>query len=135
MTPDYRRTLRRLTDGTLDPAAFGHRDHVGVAYEALQQGDFFEATGRVAAGIRALAARAGAPDKFNATITWAFMSLIAERMLTSDCAGAEDFIRRNPDLSDGSVLARWYSKRRLTSDHARAVALLPDIPEPRQVRA
>ena len=134
MTPDYRRTLRHLADGTLDPAAFGHRDHVGVAYEALRQGDFFEATGRVAAGIRTLAERAGAPEKFNATITWAFMSLIAERMLTSDCADADDFIRDNPDLSDGSVLARWYSKQRLTSDLARAVALLPDRPAPEQGR-
>lgn len=128
MTPDHGRTLRSLMDGTLAPADFGHRDHVGVAYEALRQGDFFDAACRVASGIRSLTERAGVPGKFNATITWAFLSLIAERMGTTEHTDAEDFIRRNPDLGNGSALSPWYSRARLTSDLARSVALLPDRP-------
>ncbi len=128
MTPDYRQALRDLTCGTLDPADFSHRHHIGVAYEALQQGDFFDAARQVAAGIRALTERAGVPDKFNTTVTWAFLSLIAERMRTTAHADAADFIRRNPDLGSGAALDPWYSKPRLSSALARSIALLPDKP-------
>lgn len=128
MPVNYREKLSRLTDGRLTPAEFGHTDHIGVAYEALLQSDFFDAAARVAAGIRTLADQAGVPEKFNATITWAFTSLIAERMHTTGHQDAADFIRRNPDLDRGTALAQWYSPERLSSDLARSVALLPERP-------
>jgi len=115
-------------DGSLDPAAFGHRDHIGVAYEMLTHYDFFEALHRYATGIRALAERAGAPDKFHATITLAFISLIAERMSATGFSDAEAFVAANPDLCAPGVLAGWYSQGRLTSAVARRVALLPERP-------
>ena len=126
MPDSYAAKLDRLVAGTLAPEDFKHRDHIGVAYEALARNDFFEAAAQVAAGIRSLAARAGQAEKFNATITWAFLSLIAERMGTSARGDAADFIARNPDLVDGALLARLYSRPRLSSDLARSVALLPD---------
>lgn len=128
MSPDYFGKLRALGTGTLDPGEFSHLDHIGVAYEALSRHDFFEAASGVASGIRGLAEKAGAPDKFNATITWAYLSLIAERMRTTEHSGAADFIARNPDLADRGVLSPWYSKGRLTSDLARSTVLLPDQP-------
>lgn len=128
MKTSYLEKLQRLTGGNLDPEDFTHTDHVGVAYEALARSDFFHAAAQVARGIQALARRAGTPDKFNATITWAFMSLIAERMETTEHLSAEDFIERNPDLVCKSALTPWYSKQRLKSDLARSVALLPDMP-------
>lgn len=118
--------LEALTSGNLDPDSFRHRDHIGVAYEALSRHDFFEAAARVASSIRRLAEKAGAPEKFNATITLAFMSLIAERMATTVYCDAEDFIVRNPDLACGGVLKPWYSDQRLKSDLARSILLLPD---------
>lgn len=128
MSPDYFGKLRALGAGTLDPGDFSHLDHIGVAYEALSRHDFFEAASGVAAGIRGLAERAGASDKFNATITWAYLSLIAERMRTTEHSGAVDFIMRNPDIVGPGALAPWYSKQRLTSDLARSTVLLPDQP-------
>ena len=128
MHPDYREKLRRLTDGSLAPADFSHADHIGVAYEALSANDFFAAAEMIASAIRALTERAGVPGKFNATITLAFLSLIAERMATTDHTDAASFIERNADLASGAALAPWYSKRRLSSDLARSVALLPDRP-------
>ena len=112
----------------LDPGAFPHRDHVGVAYEMLRSYDFMEASARYAEGLRVLAARAGAPDKFNATITLAFLSLIAERMRTTEHADYDGFIVRNPDLLSKDVLQKWYAPARLRSDLARSVFLLPDPP-------
>ena len=129
MAPDYFGKLQRMVAGTLDPGEFGHLDHVGVAYEALARHEFYDAAGIIASGIRNLAERAGAPDKFHATITWAFLSLIAERMQTTEHDSAADFIRRNPDIGNGSALAPWYTDQRLKSDLARSIALLPDIPQ------
>ncbi len=122
----YRAKLTKLLAGTLDPAGFSHLDHVGVAYEALARHDFFHAAAHVASGLQDVAGRAGAPEKFNATITWAFLSLIAERMATTDHLNAEEFISRNPDLAGGAALSPWYSQGRLKSAVARTVALLPD---------
>ena len=47
----------------LDPAAFDHADHVGVAYEMLQRYSFIEATTRYLAGIQKLATAAGAAGR------------------------------------------------------------------------
>lgn len=124
---DYARQLDELINDTLDAGAFRHVDHIGVAYEALERHVFFDALHIVAKGITKAAARAGATDKFNATITAAFMSIIAERMEKGAYDGAQDFIDRNPDLVSCAPLKGLYSRDRLVSDQARRVALMPDL--------
>ena len=123
----YARQLDELVAATLDASAFRHVDHIGVAYEALMQHSYFDALHLVATGIDRVATKAGATDKFNATITGAFMSLIAERMEARACYNVQEFIDRNPDLTTGAPLKMLYSPARLTSDQARRVALLPDL--------
>ena len=56
------------------------------------------------------------------------MSLIAERMGQNAYTNAQDFIDRNPDLATGAPLRAMYSQARLSSDQARRVALMPDLP-------
>lgn len=126
MTNPYIEKLQRLHAGTLDPKNFRHSDHVGAAYEALSRHAYLEAVSIVSGGIRALAEKAGDTTKFNATVTLAFISLIAERMQTTDHPDAGDFLRQNPDLTGPAALVSWYSKDRLASPMARAIALLPD---------
>ncbi len=126
MTASYFGKLERLMSGTLDPGDFGHLDHVGATYEALARHEFFDAAYRVSSALRALAERGGVPEKFNATMTWAYMSLIAERMRTTEHRDAADFIEHNPDIAGRAVLEPWYSQQRLKSDLARSIALLPD---------
>ena len=126
MNASYFGKLERLISGTLDPGDFGHLDHVGVTYEALARHEFFDAAYRVSSALRALAERAGVPEKFNATMTWAYLSLIAERMRTTEHRNAADFIDRNPDIVDRAALEPWYSPQRLKSDLARSIVLLPD---------
>jgi len=110
----------------LDAGAFHHLDHVGVAYEMLRKYDFMDAMVRYAENIKIIATKAGAADKFNATITFVFMSLIAERMETTRHAGYDDFIAQNQDLTSKDVLRKWYSTERLQSDLARIVFLMAD---------
>lgn len=123
MTKDYAALLAALDAGALDPAEFSHRDHIGVGFEALRQDEFFAAAKRIADGLRSVTRMAGMPEKFNATVTLAFMSLIAERMDDGDDAAA--FIEAHPELCDPGVIARLYPAGTLASPLARRVALLP----------
>ncbi|MEM6809806.1 MAG: hypothetical protein AAGA41_00260 [Pseudomonadota bacterium] len=105
---------------------FHHEDHVKVAFEMLEAYDFLEASTRYATTIRTMACRVGVPEKFNVTITLAFMSLVAERKSLCPAADLDTFLAKNNDLLDKHVLRRWYSDERLTSAKARRLFLLPD---------
>ena len=109
----------------VDNSRFHHAEHVRVAFDLLRKLDFVEAAATYANGIRAIATKAGAPQKFNLTITYAFMSLIAERMAGNPQASFEQFASENSDLMSKGVLEGWYSEERLHSDIARRVFLLP----------
>ncbi len=105
---------------------FHHIDHIKVAYGMLDKYDFIDATNRYASTIRTLAERNGVPEKFNTTITFAFMSLVAERKAQANHTNLDTFLAANPDLLDKSVLGGWYTTERLTSVSARNYFLLPN---------
>lgn len=131
MTPDYADLFRHMEAGTLHTCDFSHEAHIGVAYQTLEAYPFFDALAVFAKGIQAAAAASGAADKFHATVTLAFMSLIAERRATGTYRDAADFVDQNPDLRAKETLARWYSADLLGQDLARSVALMPDrVAEP-----
>ena len=110
----------------MDTPTFGHREHVGIAYEMLGIYDFVTACNRYASTIKRMAEQHGAPEKFNTTITFAFMSLIGERKAQMEGQDFEQFLAANTDLLDKDILMNWYSKDRLTSKKAREQFLLPD---------
>ncbi len=123
-----RPTLDDLDHGRIDPAGFDHRGHIARACRALACADFFAASARVADGLRVLTRRAGAEQKFSATVIHAFMALIAERMSGADAPGGFGAFRAaNPDLLEGSALGRFYSGARLADPRARRTALFPDL--------
>lgn len=126
MSKNYVELARSFEDCDIDASAFGHIDHIGVAYEMLRTYDFLNASLKYSECINTIATRAGAGQKFNTTITLAFLSLIAERMEASRHETFDKFIAQNRDLLSGNVLARWYSPERLRSVLARTVFLMPD---------
>jgi hypothetical protein len=107
------------------PNTFRHIDHISVAYEMLHKYSFLKTSTKYAEAIKSMAIKAGAPQKFNLTITLAFLSIIAERLHTTEHNNFEEFIARNEDLMDRKVLEKWYSAERLNSDLARTQFLLP----------
>ncbi|GHD99477.1 hypothetical protein U879_08140 [Defluviimonas sp. 20V17] len=111
--------------GSVDAAAFHHEQHVRVAFDLLRKYDFIDAAATYAKGLRAIAASAGAPEKFNLTITYAFLSLIAERLAASPDATFEAFVSQNPELLSKHLLEQWYGRERLRGPLARSVFLLP----------
>lgn len=119
--------LREFEALELSAPDFHHESHIRVAFEMLEAYDFVDACARYAKTIQAMAQKVGVPEKFNATITFAYMSLVAERKADFSQAGADAFIASNPDLLDKSLLHHWYSEERLTSAAARNQFLLPDL--------
>lgn len=105
---------------------FYHIDHVKVAYSMLNRYEFMDAVTRYASTIRTMAESVGAPEKYNLTITVAFMSVIAERMASTRYHNADEFLDSNPDLLNGDMLSRWYSSERINSPLARGQFVLPD---------
>lgn len=111
----------------IDPAHFGHRQHVQVAFEMLRQYRYIDACAKYSNTINTMATNVGAADKFNVTITFAFLSLIAQRIDQEESwPSFEDFIARNEDLLSRSALDKWYSSDALQSDFARTHFLLPN---------
>lgn len=127
MKPDdyHGAKLAKLVDESLAPSDFSHSDHIGVACQALLKHDFFQACALIGDGIRALAVRGGEAEKYSTTITFVFMSIVAERMDSSPEPDIMRFIAGNPDLSERGLLTSVYPQDRLTSPLARQVALLP----------
>ncbi|MCU0882476.1 MAG: hypothetical protein MUF14_07400 [Hyphomonadaceae bacterium] len=125
MDEDFFNLLDRLEQGQLGPAGFSHRDHVGVAVAALRRHGFFRGMMVMAEGIEAAAARAGAPEKFNATITLASMSRIAELLDLWGDGPIGDFVETYADALSPAVLSGEYGDGRLTSPLARRIGLLP----------
>lgn len=116
--------MARFLKGGIDNRAFHHRDHLRVAFAMLQVMPFADAASLYARGLKAIASRAGAPEKYHETITFAFLSLVAERM--DGYSSFDVFLDANPDLLDRRILERWYRPKHLYSDAARQTFLLPE---------
>ena len=117
--------LAAFLHGELDAAGFRHRDHVRLGFEVLQRHPFLDAARAVEQALKAMAARAGAPGAYHATVTVAFMALINERRARSQWANFEAFAGGNPDLFDKDVLKRWYGDK-LAEPLARQTFVLPE---------
>ncbi len=126
MSKNYVELTKAFEACDIDASAFGHIDHLGVAYEMLRHYDFLSASAKYADCINTIATKAGAARKFNTTITVAFLSVMAERMEAKRAKSFEEFISQNQDLVSGNILEKWYTPERLQSDLARSVFLMPD---------
>jgi len=87
--------------GTIAPGAFGHREHLRLAWLYLQRHGRPDAERRLLAGLRTFAAAAGKPGKFDAALTLAWVARV-------DTAAAalppnhsfDDLLLHHPELLD-----------------------------------
>lgn len=120
--------IRRFENGEVPPEFFHHADHVRLAFAYLSEHPPLVALEKFAAAIRQFAASVGKPERYNETITFAYLFLIRERMAACPSKNWEEFAQNNRDLlvwKDG-ILNRYYQPRTLQSDFARAIFVLPD---------
>lgn len=121
--------LRGLEDCSLAGDAFHHADHVRAAFLYLRRCTILEAIEQMSGALKRFAAKNGKPERYNETVTWAFLILIRERM---EGVGGEmswkEFLAGNGDLLDwkGGILRRYYREGTLGSELARRIFVLPD---------
>jgi hypothetical protein len=107
---------------------FRHRQHIHLAFLAIQRHGAARAADVVARWITHIAAYERAPQKFNATVTRAWTELVAHHVTSgAPSAGFASFAESNPALFDKRLLARHYSARLLASPAARTGWVEPDL--------
>lgn len=120
----------------LDPETFApHEQHVRLAFAYLSRVSLIETLERYDAGLRRLANHAGAPRKYHATVTWAMIVLIHDRVESMSASDGEPltwvrFAARNPDVlrfRDGALFD-LYPLAMLDSERARRRFVLPGMP-------
>ena len=118
--------IRGFEDVTL--ASFHHRDHVRVAFIYLRRLGLHRTLDAVSSGLRRMAAAHGQEAKYHETVSWLYVFVIHERMVSGGHATWEDFETSNPDLftSWGAFVKRFYTSRTLGSAIARRSFVLPD---------
>ena len=129
LTADEEALVAAFRAGTLATDAFHHRDHVRMAWLYVRTHGPADAVTRFTDDLRAFAAAKAVPGLYHATITTAYLTLVAERMATGPAAPWEAFAAAHGDLLrwKPSVLDGYYSADRLWSDLARRQFLMPDL--------
>ncbi|MHB8502923.1 MAG: hypothetical protein ACYDCG_05945 [Candidatus Acidiferrales bacterium] len=121
--------LEQFEKGTLSGGCFHHADHVKMAFLYLRRYPPLEALDRFSSALTRFAAAQGQPDRYNETITWAFLLLIRERLARANPQHTwEEFSARNADLLhwNDNILRKYYRAETLGSELARRVFLFPD---------
>ena len=99
--------VRGFETGALPPGRFGHREHLRLAWCYLARFGREETERRLLAGLRAFAARAGKPDKFDAALTSAWVAMLTEASVQFDTPTFDGLIAARPELlSPAAVRAR-----------------------------
>ena len=124
-----RELLEQFEQATLPPECFHHAEHVRVAFLYLSRLPVLEALQAFCTALRRFAAAHGKLNRYNETVTWAYIFLIRERLArTGKTLSWEEFAQDNADLLNwnGGVLARLYRAETLQSELARDIFILPD---------
>ena len=118
-----------MREATAGAARFGHRQHVHLTWLAVRCYGTATAITLVSEGIRQTARYAGAPQKYHATVSRAWVELVGHHA-TAPGPGHDDFdgfIDRNPALLDKRLLTRFYRSSTLASEEARSGWVEPDL--------
>ena len=106
---------------------FGHRQHVHLTWLAVRRCGTAAAIGLVSDGIQGLARYAGAPQKYNATVSRAWVELVGHHAGQSDAADFGAFTDQHPALLNKRLLSHFYSSATLASAAARTSWVEPDL--------
>lgn len=105
---------------------FGHRQHVHLTWLAVRRYGMPAAIDIVSRGLQHTARYAGAPQKYHATMSRAWVELVAHHVRYSRATEFDAFVAQNPALLDKRLLARFYRPATLAARAARAGWVEPD---------
>ncbi|MCP3802868.1 hypothetical protein NLX83_26690 [Allokutzneria sp. A3M-2-11 16] len=107
---------------------FGHREHVHLTWRTVRSFGLPEAIDVVSDSIRSTARYAGMPQKYNATVSRAWVELVAHHVAEAEPDEDFDtFLDRNPALLDKRLLLRFYRSATLAQPQARTGWVEPDL--------
>jgi hypothetical protein len=106
---------------------FGHRQHIHLTWLAVRRYGTGAAVTLVSDGIRRTARYAGAPQKYHATVSRAWVELVGHHVATGTEDDFDTFAGNNPALLDKRLLARFYRSSTLAAPAAKAGWVEPDL--------
>jgi hypothetical protein len=106
---------------------FGHRQHVQLTWLAVHRYGTRAAVDLVSAGIQQTARYAGAPQKYNATVSQAWVELVGHHVEETANADFDGFVDHHVALLDKRLLTRFYRTATLASAEARSGWVEPDL--------
>jgi hypothetical protein len=106
---------------------FGHREHVHLTWLAVRRLGVPAAVGLVSDGIRRTARYAGAPQKYHATVSRAWVELVGYHAAEYPGDDFAAFAGHHPALLGKRLLTRFYHPATLASPRARTGWVEPDL--------
>jgi hypothetical protein len=129
--------IEAFENGEIANTDFHHANHVRMAWAYLREYGFPSGAERFVSALQRFAAANGKPQLYHATITWAYLVTINERMERCEpgVGSWESFAGTNPDLLTWkpSLIDALYRPETIASEHAKRVFVLPN-PLPAQER-
>jgi hypothetical protein len=99
---------------------FRHRQHINLAFLAIQRYGMPEAIGKICSWIRHISAYERAPQKYHHTVSRAWVEIVAQHVAADqECTDFEIFAGRHPTLLDKRLLNRHYRSATLAAEPAR----------------
>lgn len=108
-------------------ARFGHRQHVQLTWLAVRRHGTEAAVGIVSDGIQRTARYAGSPQKYNATVSRAWVELVGHHATETETEDFDVFAGQNQALLDKRLLGRFYRSATLAATAARTGWVEPDL--------
>jgi hypothetical protein len=106
---------------------FGHREHVHLTWLAVRRYGVPAAVGLVSDGIQRTARYAGAPQKYHATVSRAWVELVGHHAGEHGRDDFAAFAEDNPALLDKRLLTRFYRPATLAASRAKTGWVEPDL--------
>lgn len=106
---------------------FSHREHIHLTWLAVRRYGVPRAIDLVSEGIQRTARYAGVPQKYNATLSRAWVELVGHHAFAEpDTDDFAAFVARTPVLLDKRLIMRFYEPATLASPQARTGWTPPD---------
>ncbi|WKD31578.1 hypothetical protein [Streptomyces xanthophaeus] len=106
---------------------FGHREHVHLTWLAVRCCGIPAAIDLVSDGIRRTARYAGAPQKYHATVSRAWVELVGYHAAESGDDDYDAFVDHHPALLDKRLLTHYYRPATLAAPRAKGGWVEPDL--------
>ena len=106
---------------------FGHREHVHLTWLAVRRCGVPAAVGLVSDGIQRTARYAGAPQKYHATVSRAWVELVGHHAAERAEEDFTAFADHHAALLDKRLLTRFYRSATLADPQAKAGWVEPDL--------